>query len=121
MGERADDDEFRSEWIVHPIAGLFPGVDPSRPELTIEVRCGDKPMTVRSAGGVVTATRGPAAAPDLVLTGPPDAVIGFLSRRLDRDEAVARGLTITGDSRPLRRLRPVAPDPASAAAATVTR
>jgi DNA-binding HxlR family transcriptional regulator len=106
MDRIAEDDTFRAHWIAQPIASLFPGVDPTRPELTIEVRCAEAPMTIRSAEGVVTVHAGQATAPDLVLTGPPDATVGLLARRIDAAEAKARGLAITGDARLLRRLRP---------------
>jgi DNA-binding HxlR family transcriptional regulator len=106
MGPISEADAFRSHWIVHPVSALFPGVDPSRPELTVEVRCGGEPMTVRSAEGRVTVQEGQAAAPDLVLTGPPDVVLGLLARRIDVPDAKARGLAVTGDVRALRRLRP---------------
>jgi DNA-binding HxlR family transcriptional regulator len=109
MGAIADADSFRSPWITHPVAALFPGVDPARPELSIEVRCGDEPMTIRSVEGRVSVQRGRADAPDLVLTGPPDATIGLLARQIDAAEAKARGLAITGDPRLLRRLRPTTP------------
>jgi DNA-binding HxlR family transcriptional regulator len=107
MGEKAPDEVFRSHWISHPLAVLFPGVDEERPELSIEVRTGGEPMTVRSSGGRVTVEGGPAPAPDLVLTGPPDAIIGLFARRIGVDEAKARGVAITGDARRLRRLRPL--------------
>ena len=113
MGRVEEGERFRSHWIAHPVAALFPGADPSRPELTIEVRCGDTPMTIRSAGGRVCVEPGRAAAPDLVLTGPPDAVIGLLARRLDAAEAKSLGLAITGDPRVLRRLRPAPAAPAA--------
>ena len=109
MGEQLDTEEFRSHWIVHPVSALFPGVDASRPPLTIEVRCGDQPMTIHSSAGKVTVEPGPASAPDLVLTGPPDAVVGLLAGRVDRDQAKSRGLAITGDARLLRRLKPSTP------------
>jgi hypothetical protein len=111
MGPIQEGEAFRSHWIAHPVAALFPGVDPSRPELTIEVRSGEQPMTIRSAGGRVTVVPGPAAAPDLVLTGPPDATIGLLAQRLDPGGAKAAGLAVTGDARILRRLRPAVPAP----------
>jgi DNA-binding HxlR family transcriptional regulator len=113
MDRIAEGDTFRSHWITHPIAALFPGVDPTRPELTIEVRCGDELITIRSAEGRVGVHPGQAAAPDLVLTGPPDAAVGLLARRVGAAEAKARGLTVTGDVRLLRRLRPNAPGPAA--------
>ena len=106
MGKMQAGETFRSHWIAHPLAAMFPGEDPSRPELVIEVRCGDQPMTVQSAAGRVRVLRGPAPAPDLVLTGPPDAVVGLFARRIDLDEAKARGVAVTGDGRRLRKLRP---------------
>jgi DNA-binding HxlR family transcriptional regulator len=109
MGQLQEGQAFRSHWIAYPLAALFPGVDPTRPELTIEVRCGDGPMTIRSTSGRVSVEPGSAAAPDLVLTGPPDATISLLTRQIDATEAKRRGLTVTGDSRLLRRLRPAEP------------
>jgi DNA-binding HxlR family transcriptional regulator len=106
MGQRRVDEVFRSHWIAHPITALFPGVDQSRPELTIEARCGDQPMTIRCTEGRVHVQPGPAAAPDLVLTGPPDATIGLLAHRIGPAEARASGLAITGDADLLRQLRP---------------
>ena len=112
MGVRREGEVFLSRWIVHPVAAMFPGVDESRPVLTIEVRGDGEPMTIRSAGGRVTVEPGTAAAPDLVLTGPPEATIGLLAHRVPPAEARAMGLAITGDARLLRRLRPVALGPA---------
>ena len=109
MGRMAESDTFRSHWITQPVAALFPGIDTTRPELTIEVRCGDEPMTIRSAKGEVHTDRGQAAAPDLVLTGPPDATVELLAHRIDPTEAKSRGLAVTGDVRLLRRLRPNRP------------
>ncbi|MFW6694653.1 winged helix-turn-helix transcriptional regulator [Streptomyces sp. MAR4 CNX-425] len=110
MDRMAPGDAFRGHWLAHPVAALFPGVDAARPELTVEVRCDDEPMTLRSAAGRVTMEPGRAAAPDLVLTGPPDAAVGLLAGRIDPAEAASRGLAVTGDARLLRRLRPYAPD-----------
>jgi len=109
MGAQEPDEAFRSHWIEYPMTALFPGEDRSRPDLAIEIRSGDRPMTVHSADGRVRVEPGPAAAPDLVLTGPPDAVLGLFTHRLSVEEAKARGLAVTGDARPLRRLRPNAP------------
>ena len=107
MGTLAEGEEFRSQWIVHPLAALFPGVDPSRPDLEMEIRCGDTPMTVAVHGGALSVEEGPAPAPQLVLTGPPDAVIGLLAGRISRREAESLGLRVTGDLRMLRGLKPV--------------
>ncbi len=114
MGPIAEGETFRSHWIVHPVAALFPGVDPSRPDLTIEVRCSEQPMTIRSSEGRVGVEPGQAAAPDLVMTGPPDAVVGLLAGRMNPDEAKASGLAVTGDVGLLRDLPPtVVPEAAA--------
>lgn len=107
MGYMEEGETFRSHWMVHPVAAMFPGEDPTRPELTIEVRTGDEPMTIRSSGGRVSVEPGQAAAPDLVLTGPPDTTIGLLAQAIDVDEAKEHGLAVTGDVRLLQRLRPI--------------
>jgi DNA-binding HxlR family transcriptional regulator len=112
MGPIEPEETFRSQWIVHPISALFPGVDPSRPEMVIEVRCADEPMTITSHDGRVSVQSGPASAPDIVLTGRPDAVLGLIAHRLDAREAKERGVAITGDARLLRRLRPYRPSAA---------
>ena len=108
MGPREPGEAFRSHWLAHPVAALFPGIDPKRPDVVIEVRCGEPamPMTIESAQGGVTVREGSAAAPDLVLTGPPDAVIGLIAHRLTPEDATARGVAITGNPRVLRALKP---------------
>jgi DNA-binding HxlR family transcriptional regulator len=106
MAEPAGDDAFRSEWLSHPVKVLFEGVDPRRGRLTVEVRTGDAPMTIESADGEVRVHHGPAPSPDLVLTGPPDAIVGLLAGALDAAAAVERGVGIDGDARRLARLRP---------------
>jgi len=109
MGERLPGEAFRSHWIVHPVTALFPDVDASRPDVAIEVRCGDTPMTIESRQGAVKVLAGPATTPDIVLTGPPEVVVGLLAHRIDLQQAKAEGLAVTGDPRPLRRLRPAVP------------
>jgi DNA-binding HxlR family transcriptional regulator len=100
------DDEFRSHWLSHPIHLLYEGVDKRRPRFAIEVNTGDSPMTVKSAAGRVRVVSGRHASPDLVLSGPPDGVVGLLAGRLDRAEATKRGVTIRGDARKLSQLHP---------------
>ena len=106
MGQMDPEDEFRSHWLSHPIHLLYEGVDSSRPSLTVEVNTGDAPMTIESAGGRVRVVPGRPASPDLVLWGPPDGVVGLLAGRLDREDALKLGVTIQGDARKLRSLRP---------------
>ncbi len=111
MAKPAGGDAFRSEWLVHPVAVIFGGVDERRPALTVEVQIGDEPMTIESRGGRVTSRPGHASSPDLVLAGPPDAVLGALAGRLGIRAAAMSGVSISGDARLLARLRPSLPGP----------
>lgn len=105
MAEMGEGEAFRSHWLAHPVAVIFGGRDTSRPPLVVEIRTGDTPVTMESAGGVVGIRTGAAAAPDLVVSGPPDAVIGLLAGRLDEAEASARGVSVLGDAGRLAQLR----------------
>jgi DNA-binding HxlR family transcriptional regulator len=99
-------DEFRSHWLAFPISRLADST-PDGPLVTIEIRAGDQPLIVETIDGGVRARPGTAEDPDVVLTGPPDAVIGVLRSRLDIAEAQRRGLRIEGDIAAIRRLQPI--------------
>jgi DNA-binding HxlR family transcriptional regulator len=105
MDEMEDTDTFRSEWLDFPVAIMFGGVEPDRPPLVVELRAGDSPVTMESAHGEVRFRPGPASSPDIVLTGPPDVVVGLLSGRLDQKRAEELGASVLGDPSPLARLR----------------
>lgn len=106
MAKPLGDDEFRPHWLRHMVVALFEGVDERRGDLTVEIRCAGQAMTLISAGGRVRLSPGPATAPDLVLTGPPDSLGGLIAGRMTRADAEARGVSVAGDARKLRRLRP---------------
>jgi DNA-binding HxlR family transcriptional regulator len=105
MSEPAGDDQFRSAWLAPVVANIFDGVDPSRPDTTIEIRTGESPMTIVSTGGRVQLQPGSAESPDLVISGPPEGVIGLLASALDKAEASERGVLVEGDIRHLARLK----------------
>ena len=64
----------------------------------------DAPMTLESANGRVRVTPGRHPSPDVVLSGPPDGIIGLLAGKRDRP-AVAK-VTVKGDARKIASLRP---------------
>jgi hypothetical protein len=79
--------------------------------MTIEVRTCDAPVTIESRHGQVWVEPGRARWPDLVLTGPPDGIVGVLTGTLDRTSASDRGVSIQGDADRLAQLRsPADPD-----------
>ncbi len=106
MSGPVGDDAFRAEWLARPVAVMFEGIDRRRPALIIEVRIGDEASTIESRAGQVTLRPGQTPSPDIVLEGPPDAILGLLAGRLDPAAAASGGLVIVGDGRRIARLRP---------------
>ena len=105
MGQMDRDDTFRSHWLVHPIRVLFENVDRRRPPMTVAVELGDEPpVTIESVGGRVRVVPGRPESPDLVLSGPPDGLIGLLAGK--RDRPAAAKVKVKGDPRKIAHLRP---------------
>jgi len=105
MSVRKEGDAFRSQWLAAAVGVIFGGVDPGRPPFVAEIRADGAPVTMESSQGRVQFRSGPASAPNLVLSGPPDAIIGLLAGRLNQDEAEALGVSILGDLHPLAEMR----------------
>ena len=105
MQSKAEADAFRGTWFALTAAMMFGGTDPRRPDLAVEIRSGGETVSMRSKGGQVSFRPGPADRPDLVLSGPPDAIIGLLGGGLSAEDAAGHGVTILGDARNLDRLR----------------
>jgi DNA-binding HxlR family transcriptional regulator len=106
MARPRGEDHFRPNWMRHMVIARFEGFDPRRKDLTVELRCGDEPLTLVSAGGRVHIAQGRPIAPDLSLAGQTEPVVGLLLGRISRGEAESRGVTVTRDARRLSGLRP---------------
>ncbi|HET6809721.1 MAG TPA: helix-turn-helix domain-containing protein [Acidimicrobiales bacterium] len=101
-----DHDEFRSHWLAWPIGEFLADTDPTGPPLDVEVRPDDlPPAVIETRGGVVRVRVGEAASPELVLSGRPPAILGFLTGLLTLAEARQHGLRTSGDPKVLVRLR----------------
>jgi len=98
---------FRSYWLVFPIERMLMDGEPDGPPFTIELRTGDEPVVIEAEGGRLRPRIGSAEDPDVVMTGPPPAILGLLTGRLDLAKAKGRGLKVEGDLSALRRVRPV--------------
>jgi DNA-binding HxlR family transcriptional regulator len=105
MSTRKEGEAFRTHWMAGPIGVIFGGVDPNRPPLVVELRTDGSTVTMESKGGTVRTRPGPAGAPDLVISGPPEVIISVLVGRLDKKEAAKQGVHVIGDLRRLARLR----------------
>ena len=105
LAEPADNDAYRGHWL----ASLYLSDQaPDEPPVTIELRTGEEAVTVETVDGSVRTRLGPAETPDLILTGPPQLVVGVLTGRLTLADAQAAGLDYDGDLAALRRMRPEA-------------
>jgi DNA-binding HxlR family transcriptional regulator len=98
-------DAFRARWLELPLKLMFGGIDPRRPDIQIEVRTADEMLTLTSAAGSVEVRTGPAPSPDVVVTGPPELIVGLMSGALDKDVAMSQGVSVLGDFAEVERLR----------------
>ncbi len=105
MSSKHETDTFRSRWLEIPLALMFDGVDRSRPQIEVEIRSGDQAVTLASNTGEVSVRSGTASSPDVVISGPPEPLIGLLAGRLDKAAAVEQGVSVLGDFRLVTRLR----------------
>jgi DNA-binding HxlR family transcriptional regulator len=105
LAEPADNDAYRGHWL----ASLdLSDQAPDEPPVRIELRTGEEAVTLDTVDGSVRTRPGPAETPDLILTGPPQLVVGVLTGRLTLADAQAAGLEYDGDLAALRRVRPKA-------------
>ena len=106
MIERAEGDEFRGHWFTFPVSYFLRDRDPDGPPVSIELRAASSPAVVEISGGRVRTRLGAAAAPDLILHGDPQLILGLFSGELSAAEVVDFGLEISGDASVLHRVLP---------------
>jgi DNA-binding HxlR family transcriptional regulator len=111
MGEERPDDAFQAQWLAYAPAWFTTDADPDAAPAVIQLIAADESAVVELRDGQIHTRVGRAANPDLVVDGPPRAVLGLLSGRIDLKVARRLGLSTRGRRDLLKRLRPVAPDP----------
>lgn len=111
MADPADRDEFRGHWFAFPVSLFLHDRDPDGPPVAIELRTTGRPAVIEVSGGSVRTRLGTTPAPDLVLRGTPQLILGLISAHLTPGQAQEAGLEIEGDAGVLARLQP---EPASA-------
>jgi DNA-binding HxlR family transcriptional regulator len=105
MNEKTGSESFCTRWLEIPLDLWFSGVDLSRPPLEVEIRTGDETITLESRDGQVHHRVGQAVSPDVVISGPPDAIVGLLAGRDEPRTAIEHGAHILGDFHLVERLR----------------
>jgi DNA-binding HxlR family transcriptional regulator len=114
MREERADDAFQAQWLAYAPAWFTTDADPDAPPAVIQLIAAGELAVIELGDGQVRTRLGRAADPDLVLDGPPRAVLGLLTGVVDLDRAGHLGLSATGATGLLARLRPAVSDPAPA-------
>jgi DNA-binding HxlR family transcriptional regulator len=109
LAEPAGEDAFRIHWLAVPARLHLTDHQPGQPPVTLMLRSGGEALTFETSDGAVRSRPGDAAAPDLILSGAPQLIVGVLVGNLSLTEARARGLDADGDLTVLNRLRPATP------------
>jgi DNA-binding HxlR family transcriptional regulator len=113
MAEERPDDAFQARWLAYAPAWFITDADPDAPTAVIQLVAAGEEAVIEIDGGRVHTRVGRAADPDLVLSGPPRAVLGLLLGKIGIADATAIGLTAQGHRDVLARLRPVTEPDAS--------
>jgi DNA-binding HxlR family transcriptional regulator len=101
-------DSFQAQWLAYAPAWFTTDADPAGPPAVIQLLAAGEEAVIELGDGEVRTRVGRAADPDLVLEGPPRAVLGVLTGMINIDQARTLGLTVAGRRDLLARLRPAA-------------
>jgi hypothetical protein len=108
MADERPDDAFQAQWLAYAPAWFTADSEPDGPPAVIQLIAADQLAVIELGDGQVHTRPGHAADPDLVLDGPPRAVLGLLNGLIDIERARQIGLSARGRLDLLTRLRPVA-------------
>ncbi|MBM9506893.1 winged helix-turn-helix transcriptional regulator [Actinacidiphila acididurans] len=106
MTEERPDDAFQARWLAYAPEWFTTDADPDAPPAVIQLVAADEAAVVELRDGQVRTRLGRATEPDLLLEGPPRAVLGLINGLIDLERATSIGLTATGRTDLLTRLRP---------------
>jgi DNA-binding HxlR family transcriptional regulator len=105
IGDSIDGEAFRGHWLAAAALLLLKDNAPDAAPVAIEVRAGEEPMLIVTAGGALQARPGPGVNPDAIISGTPRLTMGLLTGMLDIERAQALGLEISGDASAIERIR----------------
>ncbi len=108
MTAERSDDTFHALWLAYAPVLLTTDGDPGQPPVTIQLVASGEYAVIEVGEGRVSSRVGRADNPDLVLEGPPRAILGLLTGMVDVERATTIGLTLRGRRDVLARLRPLA-------------
>ena len=115
MNIEKPDDAFQAHWLGYAVASYTTDTDPTGPPAVIQLVASDQEAVVELRDGQITTRVGRADKPDLVIDGPPRAVLGLVNGGLDLKQARALGLSTHGRRTLLRRIQPHSATPVTGA------
>ncbi|MFE2512172.1 winged helix-turn-helix transcriptional regulator [Streptomyces naganishii] len=110
MTDERPDDAFQGRWLAYAPVWFTTDADPDGPPVVIQVVAADETAVIELRDGRIHTRLGHATDPDLVLDGPPRAVLGLLTGVIDLQLAGRLGLSVHGRRDLLTRLHPVTQD-----------
>jgi len=110
MAVERPDDAFQAQWLAYAPAWFTTDADPDAAPAVIQLIASDELAVIELRSGQIHTRLGRATDPDLVLDGPPRAVLGLLNGMIDLKRAGQLGLSVRGRRELLARLRPIAQD-----------
>jgi DNA-binding HxlR family transcriptional regulator len=102
----ATGDAFRAPWLAFPVEQFLADRSPEGPPVRIAVHTDEGAIVIESRDGRIETFPGTADEADAVLSGPPYALMGLFSGRVDLPRAESLGLRYEGDREALCRLLP---------------
>jgi DNA-binding HxlR family transcriptional regulator len=106
MLEQRPSDSVRSHWLGWALEVMLTDHQPDQPNITLEVRTGDQPIRLQTKDGGVQVAADAGEAPDAILAGEPNPILGVVLGFLDLDAASAAGITYEGSPEVLERIKP---------------
>lgn len=101
------DDAFQAHWLAAAPAWYTTDAQPDASPALIQLLTPNEQAVIEIAGGEVRTRVGRTPDPDLVLEGPPRAILGLLLGMIDTQSATDIGLAIRGRRDVLTRIRPL--------------
>lgn len=87
---------LQPHWLVLPLKLRLVDGKPHAPDICIELRAGDEPITISAAKGVIDVRLGPSPHADAVVTGRPEKILALFTGRIDLSAAKAAGVQWKG-------------------------
>ena len=108
MVDPLDGQEFRAEWAVYLSRLFLSDHEPEAPKAVVAFHADGQRWYLTAEGGALIASVGAVADADAdaVIDGDPQTILGLITGVLDLDQALGRGLRLTGEPATLARVLP---------------